>query len=61
MKDWKLLAEAAGLKIPAIERITPPLDALESAFRPLVKTIPHDVEPAFVFRAIADEISEEPA
>jgi hypothetical protein len=61
MKNWKIMAESAGLEIPDIGRITPALDALESAFRPLVKTIPHDVEPALVFRAIADEIPEEPA
>ena len=46
MKNWKLMAEAAGLAIPDIERIAPALDSLEAAFRPLVKTIPHDVEPA---------------
>jgi hypothetical protein len=33
MKNWKLIA----------------LDALEVAFRPLVKTIPDDVEPAVSF------------
>ena len=58
MKNWKQIAEASGFHIPEIERITPTLDALESAFRPQVKTIPHDVEPALIFRA-ADDPPEE--
>jgi hypothetical protein len=61
MKNWKQMAEAGGLNIPDIERITPPLDALEAAFRPLVKVIPHDVEPALIFRAAAEDLSEEPS
>jgi len=59
MKNWKLMAEASGLAIPDIERLTPPLDTLEAAFRPLVKAIPHDVEPALIFRA-AEDLPEEP-
>jgi len=51
MKQWKQIAEASGLDIPHLERITPSLDALEAAFRPLVKKIPHDVEPAVIFHA----------
>ncbi len=46
MKDWNKINEASGLNIPDLGRITGALDALEAAFRPLVKTIPHDVEPA---------------
>ena len=53
------MAEAGGLHIPDIERIVPPLDALEAAFRPLVKAIPHDVEPALIFRAPAEDLPEE--
>lgn len=53
------MAEAAGLGIPDMDRIIAPLDALEAAFRPLVKTIPHDVEPALIFKPAPDEISEE--
>ena len=51
MKNWKLIAEANDLRIPPpdLERVTPALDALEAAFRPLVKTIPDDVEPAVSF------------
>jgi hypothetical protein len=61
MKNWKQMAEAGGLQIPDIERIAAPLDALEAAFRPLVKTIPHDVEPALIFRAAAEDSPEEKA
>ena len=59
MKNWKQMAESGGLGIPDIERIVPPLDALEAAFRPLVKAIPHDVEPAITFRAAAEDLPEE--
>jgi hypothetical protein len=55
MKNWKLMAEAAGLDIPDMDRITAPLDGLEAAFRPLVQSIPHDVEPALIFRAASEE------
>jgi len=59
MKNWKLMAQSAGLEIPDIERIVLPLDGLEAAFRPLVKAIPHDVEPALIFRATAEDAPEE--
>ena len=58
MKHWKQLADSAEMSIPAMERIIPALDALEAAFRPLVKTIPYDVEPALSFRA-ADDVPGE--
>jgi len=52
MKDWKAIAAASGLNIPAedLERILPPLDRLETDFRPLVKSIPHEIEAALIFR-----------
>jgi hypothetical protein len=49
MKDWKRMAETAGLEIPDVERLAPSLDALEAVFRPLVEAIPHDAEPPLVF------------
>jgi hypothetical protein len=52
--DWKALAQARQLNIPDLDRITAPLDGLEAAFRPLVRTIPHDVEPAIIFHAAED-------
>lgn len=57
MKDWKKIAEANDLHIPEpdFERITPPLDALEKAFRPLVASIPPQVEPALLFRLPIEE------
>jgi hypothetical protein len=53
MKDWKNIADASGLRIPELEmsRIAAALEGLESAFRPLSQSIPHDVEPAVIFRA----------
>ena len=49
MRDWKAIAKAAAPEIPAadVNRIVAPLDALEAAFRPLVKDLPPDLEPAF--------------
>jgi hypothetical protein len=58
MKDWKQMSEAARLGIPDIGRITPALDGLEAAFRPLSGTIPHDAESALAFRA-GDDPGEE--
>ena len=59
-RDWKLLAKALSLDIPDpdIEKITPPLDALEASFRPLAAAIPHEIEPAVVFLCPAEEEAE---
>jgi hypothetical protein len=56
MKDWKAIAKASGIEIPAedLDRIVPPLDALEAAFRPLVKDLAPDVEPSVEFRMEED-------
>jgi len=53
MKDWNLMAKAAGLDIPAQEadRLAGPLNALEDAFRPLVRSLTPEMEPAAAFRA----------
>lgn len=50
MKNWKILATANGLGIPEeqLDRITPSLDALEAAFRPLAAGIPFEIEPAII-------------
>jgi len=58
MTDWKTLAAARGLAVPdaELERICAVLAGLETAFRPLVKTIPPETEPAPVF-ACAPEVS----
>jgi hypothetical protein len=52
-KDWKKIARASGLSIPdaALERIAQALDALETSFRPLVRALPPETEPAIAFRA----------
>ena len=60
MKNWKKIAEIEGFDIPESElgRMTPVLDGLEAAFRPLVASIPHDVEPATAFQAAPEETGE---
>ena len=47
MKDWKRIAEANGLPLTAreLDRIAPPLAALEETFRPLIKDLTPDLEP----------------
>jgi hypothetical protein len=52
-KDWKKTGRANGLAIPeaALERIAHVLDALEADFRPLVRTLQPETEPATVFHA----------
>ena len=56
MKNWKKIADGHDLGIPEpdLERVSPALDTLESAFRPLAKKIPDDVEPAVTFRVFAE-------
>ncbi len=57
MRDWKLLAAALELDLgdAEIEKIAPSLDALETAFRPLARKIPHDTEPAVLFFSAPEE------
>ena len=57
MKNWKAMARAAGLGIPEdqLERIAPSLDGLEAAFAPTRGTIPDEIEPATLFRALAED------
>jgi hypothetical protein len=52
-KDWKKIARANGLAIPdaALERIAQSLDALEADFRPLMRALPPETEPALAFHA----------
>ena len=59
MKNWKQISDSSGFNIPDLDRIVPTLDALEAAFRPLVKAIPYDVEPAVIFRSTADDSAED--
>jgi len=56
-KDWKKIARASGLTIPAadVDRIAPALDALETAFRLLVRAIGPETDPAVVFRADTED------
>ncbi len=56
MKDWKALAQARGLAIPAheLDRIVAPLEALEATFRPLIRDLTPDMEPSTCFRAEGD-------
>lgn len=50
MRNWKLIAGAGRFEIPEheLDRIVPVLEALEADFRPLVKKIPTETEPATV-------------
>lgn len=48
MKDWRGIAKARGLDLSTreLDRIVPPLEALEEAFRPLVRDLTPAMEPA---------------
>ncbi len=48
MKDWKTIAKAAIPDVPAeeLDRLLEPLAALEETFRPLVRGLTPDFEPA---------------
>ena len=50
MRDWRAIAKASGLEIDSVE----PLEVLEAAFRPLVKDLAPDVEPATELRLEED-------
>lgn len=57
MKNWKVIASGNGLNLTdeQIAKITPPLDALEAAFRPMVSQIPHEIEPSITLSEAAVE------
>ncbi len=57
MKDWKTIAKASGLEIPdgEADRIARVLGRLEETFRPLVKTLRPETEPATAVRLPEDD------
>ncbi len=50
MQDWKSIVSAKRMGIPDtdLDGIVSVLESLETAFRPLVATIPRDVEPGVI-------------
>ena len=50
MKDWKAIAKASGIAVDSVE----PLEALEAAFRPLLKDLTPGMEPATGLRLEED-------
>jgi hypothetical protein len=56
MRDWRAIAKASGIQADAtrLDRIAEPLEALEAAFRPLVKDLAPEVEPATGLRLEED-------
>ena len=56
MKNWKQIASAANLDIPAeqMDRIAPVLDGLEAAFGALARDIPPDLDPAVTLHLEGD-------
>ena len=57
MTDWKAIAKARGIEIPAndLDRTVAPLDELAQIFRSLVPDLSPDIEPAFDIRLEEDE------
>ena len=58
MNDWTALAQARGLKIGdrELDRIAGLLRSLEQVFRPLVRELPHGLDPATAFRANPEDV-----
>jgi hypothetical protein len=56
MKDWKAITQASGLRADSaqLHRIAETLEALETAFRPLLKDLTPDLEPATGLRLEED-------
>jgi hypothetical protein len=56
MRDWKAIAKASGIEVDPtqLDRVAEALEALEAAFRPLVKDLAPDVEPATGLRLEED-------
>ncbi len=54
MTDWKALALARGIPAADIERILTPLDALETSFRPLARSLKPAMEPAVIYHVEED-------
>ncbi|MGD1091228.1 MAG: hypothetical protein ABSB35_04445 [Bryobacteraceae bacterium] len=46
MTDWKKMAAVLDPPIPPedVEKIVPVVEALEAAFRPLQRSLPHDAD-----------------
>jgi hypothetical protein len=61
MPDWKMLAAARDLKLTEEEaaRISGPLDALVASWRPLLKRIPFETEPAVIMQCTPELRTEE--
>jgi hypothetical protein len=56
MRDWKALAKAQGVEIPAdeLERAVAPLNEMEEIFRSLIPELSPEIEPAFEVRLEVD-------
>jgi len=56
-KNWKAIAAALNVQIPDsdMEKIEASLNSLDNAFQPLLENLPHDTEPAVMFRCHLEE------
>ncbi len=56
--DWHAIAAARGLNIPEddLKKIAPALDALQKAYRPLLRQLEFTTEPAVTFAPILGEV-----
>jgi hypothetical protein len=56
MRDWRAIAKARGIEVDPtqLDRIAEPLEALEAAFRPLVKDLAPGDDPATGLRLEED-------
>jgi hypothetical protein len=57
MTDWKAIAKARGLDLPPadLDRLASVLNQMDQVFRPLVKGLTPEIEPATEFHIPEDE------
>ena len=60
MTDWKQIAQARGIDIPAedLDRTLAPLRGLEESFRPLTASLTPEDEPASIFTRALEATAE---
>ncbi len=58
MRNWKAMAEAAGLEITEreLDLIAATLDSLDRAFQPIASDLPPELEPDPVFQTGEDRL-----
>jgi hypothetical protein len=59
-KDWKIIAQGLSLEIPEADlaRTVAPLNALETAFRPLAASLTPDIDISVIYTKSLEDSAE---